>query len=69
MKFAKKIQGQLEGEYEILKAYRNIFDKVSSILVHCRYNEDPINNMAGLFFNLEKITLVQNDLIVSKVNL
>lgn len=65
MNSAKKLQEQLEVEYEIMEEYRNIVDKISSILVHCKYNEDPIKNMAGLFFNVEKIAHVQNDLIVS----
>lgn len=62
---AKIIQEQMEKEYGLLKEYRNAADKVTSILDHCKYNEEPIKNIAGLYFNVEKITLVQNDLLVS----
>lgn len=69
MNSAKVIQEQLEKEYSLLKEYRNSVDKVTSILDRCKYNEDAINNIAGLYFNVEKITLVQNDLLVSnKIN-
>lgn len=61
---AKNIQEQLEAEYNVLKEYRNAVDKVSSILDRCKYNEDPIQNVAGLYYNVEKITVVQNDLLV-----
>lgn len=65
MNSVKVIQEELEKEYGLLKEYRSSADKVSSILEHCKYNEDVINNLAGLYFNVEKITLVQNDLLVS----
>lgn len=65
MNSAKNIQKQLEAEYNVLKEYRNAVDKVSSILDRCKYNEDPIQNVAGLYYNVEKITVVQNDLLVS----
>lgn len=67
MNSAKAIQKKLDDEFGVFKEYRNVFDKVSSILDRCKYNEDPIQNLAGLYFNVEKITLVQNDLIVSDV--
>lgn len=57
----------MDDKFGILKEYRNAVDKVSSILDRCKYNEDPIQNLAGLYFNIEKITLVQNDLLVSVV--
>lgn len=59
----------MDDEFGVLKEYRNVFDKVSSILDRCKYNEEPIQNLAGLYFNVEKITLVQNDLLVSDVYL
>lgn len=62
---AKIIQDQFEEEFVLLKEYRNSVEKVSSILNHSKYYEEPIQNIAGLFYNLEKITLVQNDLLVS----
>lgn len=65
MNKAKIIQKQFEEELDLLKEYKNAVEKVSLILNHCKYNEDPIQNVAGLFFNVEKITLVQNDLLVS----
>jgi len=67
MNAAKAIQKKMDNEFGILKEYRNVADKVSSILDRCKYNEDPIQNLAGLYFNVEKITLVQNDLLVSDV--
>lgn len=65
MNSAKIIQKQFEEEFSLLKEYRCAVDKVSSILDHCTYKEDPIKNIAGLYFNVEKITLIQNDLLVS----
>lgn len=65
MNSAKTIQEQLEKEFGLLKDYKNSVEKVSSILDRCKYTEDPIQNIAGLYFNVEKITLVQNDLLVS----
>lgn len=67
MNSAKAIQKKMDNEFGILKEYRNVADKVSSILDRCKYNEDPIQNLAGLYFNVEKITLVQNDLLVRDV--
>jgi len=65
MNSAKAIQKKMDDKFGVLKEYRNIVDKVSSILDRCKYNEEPIQNLAGLYFNVEKITLVQNDLLVS----
>jgi len=65
MNSAKAIQKKMDDEFGIFKEYRNAVDKVSSILDRCKYKEDPIQNLAGLYFNVEKITLVQNDLLVS----
>lgn len=65
MNSAKIIQEQFEEEYGLLKEYRNVVDKVSSILNRCEYTEDPIQNLAGLYYNIEKVSLVQNDLLVS----
>jgi len=67
MNSAKLVQKKMENEFGLLKEYKNVVDKVSSILDRCKYNEDPIQNLAGLYFNVEKITLVQNDLLVSNV--
>jgi nesprin-1 len=67
MNSAKLVQQKMENEFGLLKEYKNVVDKVSSILDRCKYNEDPIQNLAGLYFNVEKITLVQNDLFVSNV--
>lgn len=64
---AKTIQKLLEEELILLKDHRSVFDKVSSILNRCKYNENPIQNIAELYFNVEKITLVQNDLLVSNL--
>lgn len=62
---ARIIQEQFEEEYGLLKEYRNLVDKVSSILDRCNYTEDSIQNIAGLYYNIEKLTLVHNDLLVS----
>lgn len=67
MNSAKAIQKKMEEEFGLLKEFRDVFDKVSSILDRCKYKEDPIQNLAGLYFNVEKITLVQNDLLVSDI--
>lgn len=68
MNSAKIIQEQLGEQCELVKEYKNSIDKVSSILHHCKYNEELIQNVVGLYFNVEKITLVQNDLLVSDTN-
>lgn len=65
MNSAKIIQKQFEEEFSLLKEYRYAVDKVYSILDRCKYNEDSIKNIAGLYFNVEKITIIQNDLLVS----
>jgi len=67
MNSAKAIQKKMENEFSLLKEYRSVVDKVSLILDRCKYKEDPIQNLAGLYFNVEKITLVQNDLLVSNL--
>lgn len=67
MNSAKVVQKKMEDEFGLFKEYKSVVNKVSSILDHCKYNEDPIQNLAGLYFNVEKITLVQNDLFVSNV--
>lgn len=65
MKSAKTMQEQFEEEFGLLKDYKNSVERVSSILDRCKYTENPIQNVVGLYFNVEKITLVQNDLLVS----
>lgn len=65
MNSAKTMQKQFEEEFGLLKDYKNSVERVSSILDRCKYTEDPIQNVAGLYFNVEKITLIQNDLLVS----
>jgi len=65
MDSAKAVQEQLEEEYGLLKEYKILVDKVSSVLDRCKYNEEPVQNVAGLYYNVEKIALVQNDLLVS----
>lgn len=62
---AKAIQEQLEEECGLLKEYKNLVDKVSSVLDRCKYNEEPVQNVAGLYYNVDKIALVLNDLLVS----
>lgn len=62
---AKIIQEQLGEEYNLLKEYKTVVDKVSSILESYKFNEEPVQNIAGLYFNIEKITLVQKNLLVS----
>lgn len=62
---AKIIQEQLGEEYKLLKEYKTVVDKVSSILESYKFNEEPVQNIAGLYFNIEKITLVQKNLLVS----
>lgn len=64
MNSAKTVQKRLEEKYGMLNEYKNLVDKVSSILDRCKYNEEPVQNIAGLYYNVEKITLAQNDLLV-----
>lgn len=65
MKSAKTMQEQFEEEFGLLKDYKSSVERVSSILDRCKYTENLIQNVAELYFNVEKITLVQNDLLVS----
>ncbi|XP_050547988.1 muscle-specific protein 300 kDa-like, partial [Daktulosphaira vitifoliae] len=58
---AKEILKEKENIIEYLKKYKHTVEKILSIINFNKLNEEPINNLAGLYFNVEKISLIQND--------
>lgn len=62
---AKSQRAQLEQDGETWKSYCQMHEKVKAILARIQFSDEPVANLAGLHFNMQKITHAKNDLKVS----
>lgn len=61
---AKSQRAQLEQDAEMWKDYCQILDKVKSVLARSQFTDEPVTTLAGLHFNIQKITHALNDIQV-----
>lgn len=62
---AKSQRAQLEQDAEMWKDYCQTLDKVKSVLARTQFTDEPVSTLAGLHFNIQKITHALNDIQVS----
>lgn len=62
---AKSQRAQLEQDAEMWKDYCQTLDKVRSVLARTKFTDEPVSTLAGLHFNIQKITHALNDIQVS----
>lgn len=65
LNLAKSRQAQLEQDAEIWKYYQQSLDKVKATLARAQFTDEPVTTLAGVHFNIQKITHAQNDTEVS----
>jgi len=59
---AKKLRTRLEQNLERWKEYEQLLEKVRAILERAQVSDEPVTNLAGLQFNLDKFVHALNDL-------
>lgn len=62
---AKSQKAQLEQDAEIWKDYCQILDKVKAVIARTKFTDEPVTTLAGLHFNIQKISHALNDIQVS----
>jgi nesprin-1 len=62
---ARSRRAQLEQDVEIWRDYCQTVDKVKSLLARTQFSDEPVTSLAGLHFNIQKITHALNDIQVS----
>jgi len=62
---ARSRRAQLEQDAEIWRDYCQTVDKVKSVLARTQFSDEPVTSLAGLHFNIQKITHALNDIHVS----
>lgn len=62
---AKSQRLRFEQDLDIWKEYRQMLEKIKNILARIQLKDEPVSNLAGLHFNLQKIAHALNDLQVS----
>lgn len=65
---AKSQRAQLEQDAEMWKDYCQTVDKVKSVLARSQFTDEPVTTLAGLHFNIQKITHALNDIQVSPIH-
>ncbi|XP_075225316.1 muscle-specific protein 300 kDa isoform X2 [Lycorma delicatula] len=61
LNLARSRQAQLEQDVEIWKDYLQSLDKVKASLSRAQFDDEPVTTLAGLHFNIQKVTHAQND--------
>jgi nesprin-1 len=62
---AKSQRAQLEQDAEIWKDYCQTLDKVKAVIARTKFTDEPVTTLAGLHFNIQKISHAMNDIQVS----
>lgn len=62
---AKSQRSQLEIDADAWKEYGQLHEKVRNILGRVKFSDEPVSNLAGLHFNMQKISHALNDVQVS----
>lgn len=61
---AKSQRAQLEQDAEMWKDYCQALDRVRAIVARSKFTDEPVSTLAGLHFNIQKITHALNDVQV-----
>nr|CAD7570990.1 unnamed protein product [Timema californicum] len=59
---AKSRRAQLEQDTEMWRDYRDALAKVRGVLARSEFNDEPVTSLAGLHFNIQKLTHGLNDI-------
>ncbi|KAG5889989.1 hypothetical protein JTB14_035905 [Gonioctena quinquepunctata] len=59
---AKSQRAQLEQDAEIWKDYCQALDKVRAVISRTKFSDEPVSTLAGLHFNIQKISHALNDI-------
>ncbi|XP_072386756.1 muscle-specific protein 300 kDa isoform X12 [Diabrotica undecimpunctata] len=59
---AKSQKAQLEQDAEIWKDYCNTLEKVKAVISRTQFTDEPVSTLAGLHFNIQKISHALNDI-------
>ncbi|KAJ8930094.1 hypothetical protein NQ314_017138, partial [Rhamnusium bicolor] len=59
---AKSQKAQLEQDAEIWKDYCQTLDKVKAVISRTKFTDEPVSTLAGLHFNIQKISHALNDI-------
>ncbi|XP_074030429.1 muscle-specific protein 300 kDa isoform X10 [Leptinotarsa decemlineata] len=59
---AKSQRAQMEQDAEIWKDYCQTLDKVKAVLSRTKFTDEPVSTLAGLHFNIQKISHALNDI-------
>ncbi|KAJ8984006.1 hypothetical protein NQ317_006860, partial [Molorchus minor] len=59
---AKSQKAQLEQDAEIWKDYCQTLDKVKAVIARTKFTDEPVTSLAGLHFNVQKISHALNDI-------
>lgn len=62
---AKSQRAQLEQDAEMWKDYCQTVDRVKGVIARSQFSDEPVTTLAGLHFNVQKITHALNDIQVS----
>lgn len=62
---SKSLRVQLEQDAENWKQYCQLLDKVKYIISRSKFTDEPVSTLAGLHFNIEKISHAEHDIQVS----
>lgn len=62
---AKSQKAKLEQSADMWKHYCQAVDKVESVIARSRFVDEPVSTLAGLHFNVQKISHALNDIQVS----
>jgi nesprin-1 len=65
LNLARSRRAQLEQDATIWREYLALRERVLSVLGRTRFTDEPVTNLAGLHFNIQKITHALNDIQVS----
>lgn len=63
---AKSQRSRLEQGAEMWRDYTQSLERVRSVISRTRFTDEPVTTLAGLQFNIQKITHVLNDIQVRK---
>lgn len=62
---ARSQRAQLEQDAEMWKDYCQTLDKVKAVIARTKFTDEPVSTLAGLHFNIQKISHALNDIHVS----
>lgn len=64
LNLARSRRAQLEQDAEVWRDYLALLDRVRSVIGRTHFTDEPVTTLAGLHFNIQKITHALNDIQV-----